>query len=58
MPILDDIMDHDLFGPILWQGMEKGREEGSQTGKNQEALAIVSRQLTPPLRNSSGRSKR
>ncbi len=46
MPILDDIMDHDLFGPILRQGMEKGREEGSQIGKNQEALAIVSRLLT------------
>ena len=28
MPILDDIMDHDLFGPAIRQGREEGREEG------------------------------
>jgi len=28
MPILDDIMDHDLYGPLLREGREKGRDEG------------------------------
>jgi hypothetical protein len=31
MPILDDIMDHDLLGPILRRGREEGRME---EGKN------------------------
>lgn len=31
MPILDDIMDHDLLGPILRRGLEQGRVEGEQT---------------------------
>src|SRR5205807_1522691 len=37
MPILDDIMDHDLLGPAIRQGMEigleRGREEGRQEGR-------------------------
>ncbi len=28
MPILDDIMDHDVIGPAIRQGMAKGRQEG------------------------------
>jgi predicted transposase YdaD len=35
MPILNDIMDHDLFGPAIRrgreEGLEKGRIEGEQT---------------------------
>lgn len=27
MPILDDIMDHDVLGPVLRQGREEGRHE-------------------------------
>jgi predicted transposase YdaD len=30
MPILEDIMDHDIFGPVLRQGLEQGRVEGEQ----------------------------
>jgi predicted transposase YdaD len=32
MPILDDIMDHDLFGPAIRQGLEKGLEQGLEQG--------------------------
>jgi predicted transposase YdaD len=31
MPILDDIMDHDLLGPVLRRGLQQGRMEGEQT---------------------------
>ncbi len=30
MPILDDIMDHDLLGPVLRKGIKQGRKEGQQ----------------------------
>ncbi len=35
MPILDDIMDHDLLGPAIRQGLQEGRQE--------EGLAILQR---------------
>ena len=41
MPILDDIMDHDLLGPAIRQGMQKGLEQGVQRGE----LIILRRQL-------------
>jgi len=40
MPILDDIMDHDLLGPAIRQGIQQGREEGRQEGE----LALIRRQ--------------
>lgn len=46
MPILDDIMDHDLLGPAIRQGMQKGRQEGIQEGIQQGELATLRRQLT------------
>jgi len=30
MPILTDIMDHDLYGPMIRQGMATGRVEGER----------------------------
>jgi hypothetical protein len=49
MPILNDIMDHDLLGPIFREGKQEGLQEGLQKGE----LAILRRQLakrfgTPP----------
>jgi predicted transposase YdaD len=41
MPILDDIMDHDLFGPAIRQGREEGREEGREQGER----LVISRQI-------------
>jgi hypothetical protein len=28
MPILDDIMDHNIIGPAIRKGLEQGRREG------------------------------
>jgi predicted transposase YdaD len=39
MPILDDIMDHDVIGPAIRQGLEQGLERGRQ----EEGLAILRR---------------
>jgi hypothetical protein len=33
MPILTDIMDHDLFGPLIRQGIATGRVEGLAEGR-------------------------
>ena len=30
MPILNDILDHDLLGPAILKGRKKGRQEGRQ----------------------------
>jgi len=46
MPILDDIMDHDVIGPTFRKGLEKGREEGREQGTQTEALAYTRRLLT------------
>jgi predicted transposase/invertase (TIGR01784 family) len=48
MPILDDIMDHDVIGPAIRQGLERGREEGRQEGKQegrQEGELAILRRL-------------
>jgi hypothetical protein len=47
MPILDDIMDHDVLGPVLRQGREEGREEGRKEGlkEGEEAARIIIRRL-------------
>ncbi len=35
MPILDDIMEHDVLGPTFREGMQKGLEQGVQKGLEQ-----------------------
>jgi hypothetical protein len=35
MPILDDIMDHDLFGPAIRKGIAQGMERGLEQGLEQ-----------------------
>ena len=58
MPILDDIMDHDLLGPAIRQGIAQGLEQGREQGlaqgrlealrakeeaRHQEALVLIRR---------------
>jgi predicted transposase YdaD len=45
MPIMHDIMDHEIIGPAIRQGLEQGRKEGKQEGKREEGLAILRRQI-------------
>ena len=49
MPILNDIMDHEVLGPKLRQaraeGLEEGREEGRQEGLQQGERHVLARQI-------------
>ncbi len=58
MPILNDIMDHEVIGPAIRQGRKEGKAEGKAEGiaegmaqgklrgKIEEASALAQRQLT------------
>ena len=35
MPVFDDIIDHDLLGPVLLRGRVEGREEGRVEGREE-----------------------
>ena len=35
MPLIIDLMENDLLGPVMLKGMEKGREEGREEGRAQ-----------------------
>ena len=41
MPLFEDLMNHDLFGPVLRRGLQQGREEGRKEG----ALTILRHQI-------------
>ncbi len=45
MPILDDIMDHDVLGPAIRQGIQQGMQEGMQAGVQKGELTILRRLL-------------
>jgi predicted transposase/invertase (TIGR01784 family) len=53
MPILNDIMDHQVIGPAIRQGREEGlkeglkegRQEGRQEGREEKGREILRRQL-------------
>ncbi len=43
MPITESLMDHDLFGPVLRQGVAQGLVEGRVEGERKEALSMARR---------------
>jgi predicted transposase YdaD len=45
MPILEDIMDHDVIGPLLRQGRAEGRLEGRQEGRVEGQVEILLSQI-------------
>jgi predicted transposase YdaD len=53
MPIMDDIMDHEIIGPAIRQGLQQGIQEGlqqgiqqgMQQGMQQEGISILRRQI-------------
>jgi len=53
MPIMHDIMDHEIIGPAIRQGLQQGmqqglaegRQQGLQQGKQQEGISILRRQI-------------
>ena len=44
MPVLNDILDHEVIGPAILQGRREGREEGRQEGR-QEGLIEASQKM-------------
>jgi len=45
MPILDDIMDHEVLGPAIRKGMRQGRKEGLRDGMQVGRQEILGQQL-------------
>jgi len=45
MPILDDIMDHSVLGPVLRQGREEGLKEGLKEGREDMGRRISRRSI-------------
>jgi predicted transposase YdaD len=45
MPILDDIMDHDLLGPVLRRGLEQGLEQGRVEGEQAVVLRLIEKRF-------------
>jgi predicted transposase YdaD len=41
MPIMHDILDHEVIGPAIKQGMQQGRQEGRQEGE----VSVLRRQI-------------
>jgi hypothetical protein len=45
MPILNDIMDNKVFGPVIRQSREEGKQEGLQEGLQEGRHQMVQRLL-------------
>jgi predicted transposase YdaD len=45
MPIMHDIMDHEIIGPAIRQGLQQGLEQGLEQGMQQEGISILRRQI-------------
>jgi predicted transposase YdaD len=43
MPIMHDIMDHEIIGPAIKKGIQQGIQEGLQQGMQQEGRSILHR---------------
>ncbi len=40
MPILNDIREHELYGPVYKKGRQEGREEGREEGRQHEVVIL------------------
>jgi predicted transposase YdaD len=47
MPILDDIMDHEVIGRERRRGREMGREEGREEGRREMILSLMGKRFGP-----------
>jgi len=45
MPILNDILDHQVLGPVFRQGLEEGRQEGLQEGEQKTREQMLRRAI-------------
>jgi predicted transposase YdaD len=45
MPVLNDIMDNKVFGPVLRKGLRQGREEGRVEGQVEMLLSQIEKRF-------------
>lgn len=45
MPILDDIMDHEVYGPLIRKGQQEGRVEGRVEGQRLTVVSLITRRF-------------
>jgi hypothetical protein len=45
MPILNDILDHEVIGPAILQGRREGRQEGLQEGRKELIVRILEKRF-------------
>ncbi len=41
MFVIDDYLEHDVFGPLVQKGLDQGRQEGRQEGERAAALGFL-----------------
>ena len=46
MPILDDLLSHEVFGPVILEGRRQGLQEGRQEGLQKGRQEVLRAQLT------------
>jgi len=47
MPILDDIMDHDVIGPAIRQGLSQGLQQGKHEGELNIFRCLINKRFGP-----------
>jgi hypothetical protein len=47
MPILNDIMDHKVYGPLRREGIRIGRQQGREEGERRLFLRLVAKRFGP-----------
>jgi flagellar biosynthesis/type III secretory pathway protein FliH len=45
MPILNDILDHEVVGPAIREGLQKGLEQGLQQGRQDILRRILEKRF-------------
>jgi predicted transposase YdaD len=45
MPIMHDILDHEIIGHAIKKGLQQGIQEGLQQGRRQEGISMLRRQI-------------
>jgi predicted transposase YdaD len=47
MPILNDILDHEVIGPAILQGRQEGRQEGRREGRHEMLGRLLEKRFGP-----------
>lgn len=47
MPVLNDILSHEVIGPAILEGLQKGRQEGLQEGRQEVVRRLMEKRFGP-----------